>query len=90
MSAAKIRSLARSDEDRMRGANELRRQKAEGMAFARAWRLAHRATDWQAMVEAEAGLPPRPRAALGHMPFAGHRNQAEVAADEAAERRQAA
>lgn len=42
-----------------------RAEKAEGMAFARAWRAKH-----------------SPVPTIVHMPFPGHRSQAEVAADQ--------
>jgi hypothetical protein len=49
-----------------------RAEKAEGMAFARAWRLSR--------------AERQPIAAVQHMPFAGHRTQQQVRIDEDAER----
>lgn len=69
---------ARSREGGLKGAAVRRAEKAEGMAFARAWREAHRHVDWEAIVLAEAGLPVPPHAVRTHMPFKGHRTQAEV------------
>jgi hypothetical protein len=61
-----------------------RAEKAAGMAFARAWKAKSRKTNWSALVLVEAGLAEiMPVPCVSHMPFAGHRSQAEVGADEA-------
>ena len=72
-----------------RNTADARRLKVEGMAAARAWREANRDVDWEAVCRAEARAKATSvcsgngaAAAIGHMPFEGHRTQAEVAANQ--------